>query len=624
MSGAESLSNTNSHDVYGVSAIRASTHNESALIDEDEQANADTGMPGFAGHTNDGNLTPEQQLSSFSTDPTPKCQALCNAWTRYDPLNGNDTTHEENVATLLYQARASPSKHNPLHSINHLTTATDLDDDIRELQDATVAFLTDQYDDGDFVATQDDIIDLQEATATFLDDLHDGECFCPNGHVTGLLLPGEQFLVSTSMAVDIARATCNQTEDVIDIIDGCLGAHDESIASVLDTTDAPKFDYASFDDLLSMDSQPGSPQLSEQSEISSSKAHAYIGRDCSPIVLGDQDQQLDIYDHDDCDGDYDDELWETMTDSSDMAFDAPDALSLSQASYAASFFDTHTDTLVAYTSLDLLLAMDDDEELPCVYRALDEDEVDMDGTLGVPEVGETAGDDNSGVIVHLDDFCFDWNGPTDSSATQSGQRRLLEFVAQIPTILEEDEPSLDSLDPSSAFVNHHDCRGPGSPFTSDSFTAVDAMAGSIPRVGHLDVEANATVDNVQTDGLPQPVPPCSTILCDKDDGQYSEFFADEIWINGPNLKFAFLDESPNESVDEAELDLSAILTAVFEIVKSRSQDDIPAFGADLKQKLCSYVDNNTRDLALAERLEKIIDLTTNQMATRGRSNFTMS
>jgi hypothetical protein len=45
----------------------------------------------------------------------------------------------------------------------------------QELRAATVAFLTDRYDDGTYVATADDITELQDATATFLTEHANGD-----------------------------------------------------------------------------------------------------------------------------------------------------------------------------------------------------------------------------------------------------------------------------------------------------------------------------------------------------------------------------------------------------------------------------------------------------------------
>lgn len=75
-------------------------------------------------------------------------------------------------------------------------------DDLRELRTATVAFLTDRYDNGTYVATPDDIAELQEATAAFLADRADGDCFSFGPAGSGLLLLGAQFLLPIPKAVN--------------------------------------------------------------------------------------------------------------------------------------------------------------------------------------------------------------------------------------------------------------------------------------------------------------------------------------------------------------------------------------------------------------------------------------
>jgi hypothetical protein len=84
------------------------------------------------------------------------------------------------ISTFYYQTQFSSVVKMPaIHA--------SFDQGVRELQDATMAFLTNQYDNGDYVATADDIAELQAATAGFLADQTDGESFYLDGASHGLL-----------------------------------------------------------------------------------------------------------------------------------------------------------------------------------------------------------------------------------------------------------------------------------------------------------------------------------------------------------------------------------------------------------------------------------------------------
>ncbi|KZM21096.1 uncharacterized protein EKO05_0003553 [Ascochyta rabiei] len=633
-----------------VSAVTISEHRDSLLAIDDDMASTGVGKSDLKHHAGVGGLASGQESLSFAPELALTEQTIKYAETPCKSYTG-DVAHE-GIIEVLYQALISNSKHAFPPATDHFTTVLDrpmfdidIDNDVRELQEATAAFLADQYDDGEFVATPGDIVDLEVATTAFLAGRYDGELFRMEGPGSGcgLLLPDKQSLIPTSKAVDIARATFNSTKDNVEMIDEYLGAQpscgNEPNTPLLDAAsmvDVSQNDSTSFYDRMSLELRPDTPQLDECSNPPLTCEFPSATRSYPPDLSGHLYQHPDFCDDDDGDEDDDGEFSDIMTDFSDMAFDAPDALSLSQASYAASFFDIETETLVAYTSLDMLLTIDDEEELiPCGHRVLDdEDEIDADGECGIMEIGEGIDDGHVRIIVHLDESWFDCDVPINSPATRSGQHRLLEAVAELPTIFEEDEPSSVTPDSSAVFLNH---PGPqGSPLLrrtdllengdkgyallfSKSIPAVVAIPNLAQHLRHPDVEAKAVVDSEQDHGLPQPVSLCSTVLKDKNEFQSSELFADDIWTNGPDLQLAFSDEQTArcEFVDGAAVDLSQFPAAVFEAVQARSSDNVSTSGADLKQKLRSF-SHDFRDLDWTERLDKIVDLAMSHTAARSR------
>ncbi|KAJ4347460.1 hypothetical protein N0V95_005422 [Ascochyta clinopodiicola] len=576
-----------------------------------------------------------EPLSAFS-NPLLTEQAIDYAETPCGSNTTNDAAHEGDIEMLLHQALTSNSKHAFLPTTNHLTAASgrsmrdiNINDDVRELQEATAMFLADQYDTGEFVAMPDDIIDLEKATSAFLADRCDGEWFCMEGPGPGLLLPDRHFLVSASKAVEITRAVCDPTKDKADLIHAHLDSQpsceNETNTLLLDTcseVDVSQDNGASLHDHVNLDSWRDITQRDEDFNTSliSESSYATWGE------LSKLPSDLDLCDDGNSDEEDDDEFSDTTTDLSDVAFDAPDALSLSQASYAASFFDSKTETLVAYTSLDLLLTMDYERELMAfVHRAVDdEDELDADDDCGVAEIGEVISD---GQNVHLDDVWFDWNVPVDPSTTQFGQHCLQEVVALLPTIFEEDEPNSASSRLGTPLPQHNDLAEDDdeihAPLSSRLTPTIVAIPDFTQHRRHLDVEANAQIDGVQDDGLPHPPSLRSTKLHEKNFA-CSELFADDIWTKGPNLGLTFSVDPTvrRQFVDDAGVDLQGVLTAVFEVIQTRSWYDVPSFGTDLKQNLCT-VTHGSGNVNWTEQMNKTIDLVMSHMAARGRFDSVM-
>lgn len=229
-----------------------------------------------------------------------------------------------------------------------------MEEDLRELRTTTLAFLTDRYDDGTYVATEDDIAELQEAITAFLTGHADDECFCLDPAGEGLLLPGEQFLLPIADVVNRARHTTNMAPSLHDLIDECLddqlGEEDVLHSPLLDTgIGNAKGAYTPSPQVCSL------PQILGPSEDSFSSLDGPYG------MLSDLLDLIDLLlskyagtDGDDlgCGGD-------TVSKSTGLAFDDNDLQSCFQASNAASYFDPVADATIPYTSLDQLLEKDE-------------------------------------------------------------------------------------------------------------------------------------------------------------------------------------------------------------------------------------------------------------------------
>lgn len=551
-------------------------------------------------------------------------------------------------------------KHAFLPGIAHLTTIvarpvynTRFDNDLVELQEATAAFLADQYDNGEYVATANDIADLEEATAAFLAERHDGECFCLDEAAPGLLLPGEHFFLQTSTAVDIARPKYDVTQDVIDMIDECLDAQTslEDMSDTSDTSDTPpldtarqgielpKLEYTFFDDILDLKPVPDTLQLGECYDHSLVYECPHVALDDCVDSHNNVHQQVNIY-VDDGEGD---NISETVTDNSDTAaYDAPDALSLLQASYATSFFDPNTEVLVCYTSFNQLLTMgdeDNDKLLHCVHQAPNvTDEIDLDNDHGVAELGEEGADSYGDASVGLDNFYFSWDEPFEPAAQQVVKRGPLKTMTQLATIFEEDKDLCSPASDSSIdSANHHgflktqpvQCKEflkdkEFASLPSDPITTADvagSMALPIKGLDPLNVddpyEASAAsgasemlINKAHHDGVMQPDLPYRIDMLHKEEAErFEEMFSDDLWNNELDLQLSF-SISPQPLVAElltAELGIFEVLHAVLNIARTRYCSDLPQFGADLQQKLLALLN------VLTEYLEEFKNFTVDRM-----------
>lgn len=625
----------------------------------DEQTIVGDGASGSIGLDEDVSVSVEEQLACFSdiVDTTTlydvdECEDSDNVDGAVQTEDGvvsssdNDTTyaaseyHTDDHTTAnntleTYSLNAifrSLFKYTLLPGIDHLTSIVarsvhdmELENDLRELQEATAAFLADQYDDGEYIATQDDISELQEATATFLADRYDGESFCLDETVSGLLLPGEQFLLPVATAVNTARADSDVLQSIIDIINEYLPEqtwiedlpHTLPPDAVQDAPNEPKIEHGTLEELLGLSMLPNTPDYEVYNDPSLLQEYPYLSLDGLLDSSHDFVWESDDYSDDESDG----TSSETVTSCSNATYDAPDALSLSQASYAASFFDTGSATLIGYVSLDQLLATygDDDETLLRVYRTVNAvDDHDSDDDCSVAELGEQGGSDYEDININLDDLYFGWDEPFQPVAQHNIKHEALKVVTQLPTIFEGDEACSSTPGSSIDFANHRDYLVvPSSrrenflqeedegfaPLSSNPVTVADVMdimTVSVQNPGLLHGEDNripvtstvseakaVSIDDMSDDKLLQTghlVQYGEAVR--KDLTSIEDVFANDIWEHELDLKLTLPHHRHLEAgvSTEAELEASRVLQAVFSVVQAHCAD-LPAFSASLRETL---------------------------------------
>lgn len=433
------------------------------------------------------------------------------------------------------------------------------EDDTWELQNATAVFLTDQYDNSEYVATPDDIADLQDATAAFLADRGNGERFCLDKIGPGILLPGEQFLFPASQALDIARPKPDPAEDVIDLDQENLHAQmtceDASNNSLLDAAftivDISKSEYTSFEDVLDPGWLPQTSQLGEQSAAPPLSEYLYVALKYLLNFPDEVDQLLGICIDARIDNNNNENGSDAATAISDGVFHAPDALYRAQASYAASFFDSVTETTVPYASFDSLLEMDNrHKQLPRVYREPDDGDAFIVADDGQMDQDTLAESDK--LLVYLDDG----NRFLESSSTQIVTHNLLKIVAHLPTILEEDEPYSAVSSSSMNFAN----RGgflktltlQRKDFLDYDDEELAPLSSTYETAGGIVNNMILVTEDAHNDEL--------LLEPQGKDGieAFDDLFAEDIWNKEPDLEMAFSVSQTlfDELLQEAELELS--------------------------------------------------------------------
>ena len=545
------------------------------------------------------------------------------------------------------------------------------DDDILELQHVTKAFLTDKHNE-EYVATPDDIVELEHATIAFLADRRDGECFCLNDTITGLLLPGEQFILPASTAVDLARGELGTSSNVVDYIDEFMHAQmsleDTPNTPLLDaafeTIGVSKMQYTSFDDVLGPNHLPQSLPTNERAASVLPSEFLYGAYDDPVDLADDLNPQLDPLNgfNGDKAEDKDSHLC-AETYSSDMPLDASEAFSFSQASSATTHFDAHTANKVRYASFNFILQMDAEgrhfisgrrgqkgwdevdvaeehnkvessEDVPAgAYKHTAVVVLEVDEVVGAGE--ELAGlgewhaasneeaaidsdedtDNDEEGIVDLHDFYLEYVESSRSSTTRSNQHGRLKVVTELPTIPEETDLSSAASNLSMDFANHlgfvKTLSARRESFLDDEEEGLATLPSNPLRAADI-MDAmwhEATMDSSRND-----------LSCSHTADAISTLFANDVWSTEPDLEFAIplKQASFRDLVNETELELFETLTAVFEIIGHDFWTDIPSFGAQLKRKLRRLMDHSPG--LVSERLNEFIDLTVDYMAALDRSD----
>ncbi|CAN9464213.1 unnamed protein product [Alternaria alternata] len=411
-------------------------------------------------------------------------------------------THDENLALSSIFAGGTATERPwrlECDPILRYTTGSPMLPGLDHLRNITARSATIQYDHS--------IEDLYYATTFFLDDCQDGECSCLDGEMCSLRVPGENFMLANNDDDDDDCSLSDMyptTEDISQLIDEFVNADMFDVYEV----------HTGISEVLPLDSGyfDTTPQDVKASKVidqllypSSSNAASFT-----------------------CDN-------ESDSDVSD-----PDAESLSLNHHPKlKYVDTDTDQSVAYTALNQLLAMEEEEPRPVIHRnTADEDE----------------------------------------EPAEIGLAELL-----LPIISEEESPSSgssssgDSLD----FANH---RGFVKPLESR-------------RLGFLDDDDSESpaMPISNSNCIPEP-------LKTTDIEDYEYMFTNAIWNTTPELTFvqpsqeAYFEIAPASAVppsllEALEIEIHSRLTFMFNCMNSGILDELPALTSDLHWTLCALSDD---------------------------------
>lgn len=496
-----------------------------------------------------------------------------------------------------------------------------------ELQDATKAFLTDQYNNGDYVATADDIDELQAATAAFLADQTDGEYFNLDCAGHGVLLPGEQFLLPISTAVGRARSEQDTVREVIDLVDECLDRQvlfeDVPDTPLLEATPKPSNDqdvvYTSFVDILGPDSLPKTPPFDARTHTLTISMTPTITAQMTPTITPQMatapdseypwvslegilkcpdgiDRLLGICDDDE---EYssrsETDVSDAMSDISKIAYDGPDALCPAHASYSAAFFDPTTETLVPYTSLDTLLGMD--YQHSCIAES--------DRKSGMFTFYDSDSDTNS------DEDGLDITNEDLEPFITGVHYSFLHIDTDLLMVLEGDELSSAVSDLSADFANRrsflHSLAQRRSDFLADeedlsatpTSTTVDDMMEELHNETAIFGDAELPFDMETAD-------------------MSNEMFTHDLWNNDPDLTLTMPigQHHATRLIGEFEHELFKTLTGVFQAIRSRSSANPSTFADDFKRELYLLM-GNLQNLVPTEHLEDSVDQVVHHMVVIG-------
>ncbi|CAN9350745.1 unnamed protein product [Alternaria alternata] len=452
------------------------------------------------------------------------------------------------------------------------------------LRNITARSATIQYDHS--------IEDLYYATTFFLDDCQDGECSCLDGEMCSLRVPGENFMLANNDDDDDDCSLSDMyptTEDISQLIDEFVNADMFDVYEV----------HTGISEVLPLDSGyfDTTPQDVKASKVidqllypSSSNAASFT-----------------------CDN-------ESDSDVSD-----PDAESLSLNHHPKlKYVDTDTDQSVAYTALNQLLAMEEEEPRPVIHRnTADEDEEPAE--IGLAELvflhptaegyatllplrnslnpNRSSPNLYSGISrtpapvqpeLSLQPTarqrCKPYGLYSSNRSRHQRQMPQLRVATQLlpnrqllPIISEEESPcsgsssSGDSLD----FANH---RGFVKPLESR-------------RLGFLDDDDSESpaMPISNSNCIPEP-------LKTTDIEDYEYMFTNAIWNTTPELTFvqpsqeAYFEIAPASAVppsllEALEIEIHSRLTFMFNCMNSGILDELPALTSDLHWTLCALSDD---------------------------------
>lgn len=240
-------------------------------------------------------------------------------------------THDENLALSSIFAGGTATERPwrlECDPILRYTTGSPMLPGLDHLRNITARSATIQYDHS--------IEDLYYATTFFLDDCQDGECSCLDGEMCSLRMPGENFMLANNDDDDDDCSLSDMyptTEDISQLIDEFVNADMFDVYEVhTGISEVLPLDCGYFD--TTPQDVKASKVIDQMLYPSSSNAASFI-----------------------CDN-------ESDSDVSD-----PDAESLSLNHHPKlKYVDTDTDQSVAYTALNQLLAMEEEEPRPVIHR----------------------------------------------------------------------------------------------------------------------------------------------------------------------------------------------------------------------------------------------------------------
>ncbi|CAN9455389.1 unnamed protein product [Alternaria alternata] len=496
-------------------------------------------------------------------------------------------THDENLALSSIFAGGTATERPwrlECDPILRYTTGSPMLPGLDHLRNITARSATIQYDHS--------IEDLYYATTFFLDDCQDGECSCLDGEMCSLRVPGENFMLANNDDDDDDCSLSDMyptTEDISQLIDEFVNADMFDVYEV----------HTGISEVLPLDSGyfDTTPQDVKASKVidqllypSSSNAASFT-----------------------CDN-------ESDSDVSD-----PDAESLSLNHHPKlKYVDTDTDQSVAYTALNQLLAMEEEEPRPVIHRnTADEDEEPAE--IGLAELvflhptaegyatllplrnslnpNRSSPNLYSGISrtpapvqpeLSLQPTarqrCKPYGLYSSNRSRHQRQMPQLRVATQLlpnrqllPIISEEESPcsgsssSGDSLD----FANH---RGFVKPLESR-------------RLGFLDDDDSESpaMPISNSNCIPEP-------LKTTDIEDYEYMFTNAIWNTTPELTFvqpsqeAYFEIAPASAVppsllEALEIEIHSRLTFMFNCMNSGILDELPALTSDLNWTLCALSDD---------------------------------